>query len=96
MPVFGGEVSTRVKDVHPNLSLSIWPQPSSGNFNLRIASPENTSVNIIITNITGQKVKQLTSNTNKDINVTLDCPKGLYIVTVSTGNERQSTNALIK
>jgi hypothetical protein len=47
--------------------LNIWPNPSDGTFSVRVSSQAREPVVIIINDILGRKVKELTTETNKDV-----------------------------
>jgi hypothetical protein len=67
------------------LSLTIWPNPNTGSFQVLPTSVQNTKATLRITDIFGREVYycQLLTNSTTEVHVTL--PSGLYIATASVG-----------
>jgi hypothetical protein len=78
-------------------SLTIFPDPNDGSFTLQITSPgpSKGEVNVTITNILGEKVKELTACTNTDTNIQLDAPAGMYFITAFTEQGRMSAKVVV-
>jgi hypothetical protein len=62
--------------------LRVFPNPNDGTFMVHVPSGVNVPVQITVTNILGQKVKEISAATNKDIPLQLRVPKGMYFVNV--------------
>jgi hypothetical protein len=77
-------------------SLSVAPNPANGTFALNVDAPVSSSVNVTITNVVGEKVKEFTTATNHVTNVRLDQPAGLYIITATTETGKYTTKLIIK
>jgi len=73
----------------------VLPNPTTGSFTLTLPSPTNELTQIVITNIIGQKIKELTT-TNKEAQITLDAPPGMYFITVITKQGRQSAKVVVQ
>ena len=67
----------------------IAPNPAMGIMTVRLLSDNNEPAHFVITNITGEKVQEFTSVTNKPIEVQLDEPSGIYFISATTSNGRQ-------
>ncbi len=65
-----------------NLSINVYPNPTTGIFNLK-ASVRPLSVEII--NINGQIIRQYSINNDFKVNIS-DQPKGIYIIKIITEN----------
>ncbi len=65
--------------------LNIFPNPNSGIFRVDLLSGTDEELRITITNLLGQKVKEVLTKTNKKTDVHLDTP-GIYVVNVITKN----------
>ena len=76
-------------------SLLIFPNPTYGLFTLNISSPQKEDAIVIITNILGEKAKELTTPTNQDIQIELDNPPGIYFVSIYTSQGKQSEKLVI-
>jgi len=72
-------VTTGVKSINTQTtSLAIFPNPTKGIFTLHITSPQNEDVHLIIFNLFGEKVKEITAMTNEDNALQIDAPPGVY------------------
>jgi len=79
-------------------TVAIFDQGDSttGTFTLSLSSPTTLSADIIVTNIIGQKIKEFTTTTNKQTEITLDSPPGIYFVTSVTNEGRQTAKLIIE
>ena len=78
-----------------NASLNVYPNPNQGEFTLNLSSSVSEEAVVTVTNIVGQKVKEFTIITNKETNVTLDQPAGLYLLTANTTSGKYSAKVTI-
>ena len=63
---------------------AIYPNPASDKINIRV--PENSTCNIIVTNINGQTVKSLILNKNNTVNIS-DLPSGIFFININDGRK---------
>jgi sugar lactone lactonase YvrE len=77
-------------------ALQILPNPSNGSFIVNLASPLQEEVRITITNLTGIKVKELTTTTNKQTTLKLNTPSGIYFITATTAHNTWSDKIVVK
>ena len=73
--------------IENNIAISIFPDPTRGSFTLNISSPVKENATITITNMLGEKVKEITAATNTDKLIQLDSPPGIYFISAVTKNE---------
>ena len=74
--------STEVKNTsEPVSSITLFPNPTHNTFTLKLTTTTNEPATITITNILGEKVKQLIIPTNEDMEIQLDAVPGVYLVT---------------
>lgn len=66
-------------------TLRIYPNPGHGRFTIHVSSERNETANIVITNISGQRVFSGTATTNSTTNISLDQPPGIYWVRAYIG-----------
>ncbi len=64
-----------------NSSLNVFPNPSTGEFTIVLPNDNNQQVMVTISNMVGEKVKEIMMNTNEPFKVKLDEPTGIYILT---------------
>ena len=80
-----------VKQVHTDISdVSIYPNPGDGVFTFNVSSNSNEQAHLIITSVTGAKIREMDTKTNVPVSVNLDAPTGLYIISVTTANAKWS------
>jgi hypothetical protein len=65
-------------------SISIFPNPTHNSFTLYISSPTKENATITMTNMLGEKVKELTTMTNTDKEIQTDVTPGIYFISAST------------
>lgn len=78
--------------------LVIYPNPSTGEFNVRLTGDQNGTVNIQVYSVSGALVKSLTDFKNGifDKKVKLpELPAGSYLVTVSVGDYRATQSLIV-
>ncbi len=71
-------------------ALSVFPNPSQGSFTLNISSPQTESAMIVLTNMLGEKVKELALTTNTNTEVQLNTPPGIYFLSATAGGWQQN------
>ncbi len=62
------------------------PNPNTGNFNFLLSSGIIEPVNIVVTDLLGQVVKTLHTNTNKEELISLDVASGIYLFRATTAH----------
>lgn len=80
--------------------LTIFPNPSNGNFKVQLNSKETGNVTITVSNAAGNIIQQITDRKQGILyqkEVRLQCPtKGLYLVRVTAGAFTQTSIVIIK
>lgn len=69
---------------NPDQDLTIYPNPSTGNFTIKLSSPSNEPVPVIITNALGEKINETTAAANQPISIALNAPPGIYFLSAAT------------
>jgi hypothetical protein len=67
-----------------SIDLKVNPNPNIGTFTVNISSDWDEEAIVTITNLVGEQVEKLTIMTNKDIELKLNQPNGLYFLSAST------------
>lgn len=87
----GGPCTTNVKEEelspYNDPGLSVYPNPNNGTFTFLVSTEEDEKVQVVITNIMGQKVKELTMNSNEAKYMILDQPPGIYFIAARSGSQ---------
>ena len=78
-----------------NAALNVYPNPNQGEFTLNLSSGITEDAVVTVTNIVGEKVKELAISTNKPTNIKLDQPAGLYFLSATTANGRYTAKITI-
>ena len=66
--------------------LSVFPNPSDGSFSINVSSVYDEQVLLTVTNITGAKVKTVDMTTNKETQLNLNVPGGMYIINAASAH----------
>ncbi len=74
----------------------IWPNPSIAFFNLRLESPSEQGIKVIISDLMGKLVEEFQISNNASIIFGTMFSPGLYIIRIKQGSEVMSTFKLIK
>jgi len=75
--VVGGEIS----------AIHVFPSPNNGSFTFSLTGVPDATARLVITNMLGEKVKELSIATNQKTGIHLDAPPGLYFISVTTNSE---------
>jgi len=67
-----------------NEALQVWPSPASGSVSILLSSPISEAASVVITNVVGQVVKELNVTTNRNAEIELNVPPGVYTVSAIT------------
>lgn len=79
-----------------NGTMKLFPDPNSGRFTLRLTADRAKAVEIVITDITGRRVKQMTGMTNRDLEVELNVAPGMYMLQAIAADERWSSKVVVE
>lgn len=64
--------------------LSVAPNPSNGNFSVKLAAAATMPMDIAVFDVTGRKVASFNGETNKSTDISLNVAPGLYLMQVAT------------
>ncbi|MFA6950753.1 MAG: T9SS type A sorting domain-containing protein [Lentimicrobiaceae bacterium] len=73
----------------------LWPNPGTQNFNLKIESTNDATIEVNVTDVTGRKVLRMNALNKQTILFGNQLLPGIYIVSVSQGNSH-STIKMVK
>jgi hypothetical protein len=76
-------------------NMSVVPNPTNGTFSINMESDVTVNAFVTITNVVGEKVKELNMTTNKATEVKLDVPNGIYFINARTVNGDYSSKLSI-
>ena len=65
--------------------LCVWPNPSDGEVTMQVNTTTNESVDVVVTNVLGQKIKELTIATNTATKLQIEQP-GIYFINARTAS----------
>ena len=80
----------------PTQSLNIYPNPNNGSFVCNLTSADCREVSYIITNLLGEKIKEITTFTNTSVNIETGLPAGVYFITATTGSGNYNTRFIVR
>jgi hypothetical protein len=101
MPSFNSIImhvsTTGINKIVNNIdALALLPNPNTGTFTINLSSATDVQANIIITNILGEKVKEITVATNTPAQINMTAPAGIYFVIAITEHERYTSKMILK
>ena len=76
-------------------AMTIMPNPSRGTFSINITSADAFTGEGVVTNMMGQKIASFAVSANKDNDINLTAPSGVYFVTVNTPQGSMTQKILI-
>jgi sugar lactone lactonase YvrE len=79
-----------------NAIFEISPNPNKGTFTINLVSVTEEHLTVVITNTVGRKVKELKGVTNKETEITLEVPPGVYFVNAVTGHGRYVSKVVVE
>lgn len=79
------------------VGISVYPNPNNGSFNVRIRSTVDEDVHIVITSVTGEKLYDTHTTTNKAVVVnTGNFAPGIYFLSASTGHATVNEKVIVR
>jgi Secretion system C-terminal sorting domain/Bacterial Ig-like domain (group 2) len=92
-----GGFSTLVNNVgSTGTELRIYPNPNNGTFVMNLLSGTNEPVHVTIMNLIGQKVKEFTTTTNREMSIELTVPSGFYFLSATTDNGNYTSKVTVR
>ena len=90
--------ATAIANIAPsNIStLSIMPNPAKTQCAIAVTATQNEAVTITITNIVGEKIAEVTGNTNQPINVALHTAAGIYLINATTAHGSKTGRLVVE
>jgi hypothetical protein len=76
-------------------SLNVYPNPNKGLFVINMSSMTDDKAVLTITNVIGERVKQMEIPTNKDVDIRMDVPAGIYLINAATATGNYSSKVTI-
>jgi len=84
----GGSVNGVKNVAGENIAMQVYPNPTTGQFTINIPSTTDEQVLVTVSNLVGEKVKEIRMNTNEPAIVNMDEPAGIYILSAMTSGGR--------
>ncbi len=86
---------TGINNLNSTAGMNIYPNPNTGNFTLSVPQLSSTTAQLLITNITGEKVySSALTKTTQQINIS--APAGLYFIQLRDGEQVYHTKMIIQ
>ena len=86
----GEGVGARIAD-----RLRGFRDPASGQITLNLETSATGNASVTITNVVGEKIKEFTMPVNKNYDLNLDVPSGLYFINATSGSKTFSGKIII-
>jgi len=75
--------------------VSLFPNPNDGTFVVSFASPLARPVLVTVTNLMGEKLKEITADTNSPVQISLHVPPGVYFLDVTSDGGVYKTKLVV-
>jgi len=85
-----------VSPLVPNGEMKVWPNPTSGSFTVMVSSIADEPVQITVSNMVGEMVREMGGDTNKATEITLNEPPGVYFVAATTAQGNYVVKLVVK
>jgi hypothetical protein len=87
---------TNITTIESSIQLNISPNPSLGLVNINVTTPLEEQISLVITNTEGKQMFGCTHFTNQSIPVYTPWPTGIYIATVTIGQQQWVQKFLVQ
>ena len=81
---------------HEQKPVTIFPNPSAGEFTLLLPSAASTYYSVAITDVLGREVKRIETPPANEIHISLDVPDGIYYLSVVTPGSTYAEKVIIR
>jgi hypothetical protein len=79
----------------PTNALYVYPDPAREEFTLMLSSVFNEEARVTITNMAGEKVKEITTTTNKETPLRHSLSNGIYFVNATTAHGQWHAKVIV-
>ncbi len=76
--------------------VNVYPNPSDGKFTVKAIAASNEPVTITVSNTFGQVISRVEGLANKDTEISLNAPAGIYYLTVAIAYDKCAGKIIIK
>jgi hypothetical protein len=76
-------------------SFNVYPNPGDGHFVVKLSSDINEDVRMIVTNVLGEKIKEIQATANSPQRVDIDVPSGIYFFYASSARGEWKTKVVV-
>lgn len=76
--------------------LHVWPNPNDGVFSVLLISDVDAPVQLIVTNIIGEKVKEISTVTNRITPLKLKTAAGIYFINATTAGNSYAAKVVVE
>jgi hypothetical protein len=105
-PDFGGSTSLAFtvnyplsyEELHPETSLTIYPNPSNGSFTLSASAPSSADWKLRVTSVNGKTIWNGSINNTAELYETIelpDCAPGMYFLQIQNGQHIQTRKIIV-
>ncbi|NDC42097.1 MAG: T9SS C-terminal target domain-containing protein, partial [Chitinophagia bacterium] len=77
-------------------AMELFPNPTAGSFTLTVPSAIVEDAHVIITNVVGEKVAEMTIPANKATDINLSVPSGVYFISAGTTRGNYSARIVVE
>ena len=96
LPIYVKDCTAGLSSLAANEEITIYPNPTTGAFTLTFPPGISEQATITITNMLGQKVKEMSANSLSPIELHLNTPPGIYLLTTVSAHILWSNKVIIR
>jgi len=89
------DCTTGVGSIAANDQVIVFPNPNDGAFTLSFPANSNEPARITVTNMLGEKIKEIVTATNDPLTIQLDAPAGVYFLSAVTEEGKYNTKVIV-
>lgn len=78
------------------MNAQLYPNPNSGNFNIRLLSGFNEEAELTVSDLMGKQVMKFSVTTNRPLDVRTDLPRGMYFISGSSLHSNYSARMVVE
>jgi uncharacterized protein YjdB len=77
-------------------AIQVYPNPNDGTFAINLLSDCDENTTVIVTNLVGEKINEITANTNNLVHLKLKVSPGVYFISGTTSHRKYFAKIIIE
>jgi hypothetical protein len=76
--------------------MKVYPNPSTGTISLELNTTKTEQAHIIISNLMGEKIKEIDATTNQSVGMQMNLPTGIYFISATAAGQKYFTKVVVR